>query len=69
MIVSATVRCQHCGAVISIPPKKTTRSFNIAFKKLVRQHDWRCEQDVKERVFIQGVNNAVADIMKKITTE
>jgi len=52
MIISAQLECQWCGEKMVIQDKKTTRSFNIAFNKFKRIHDWNCESKGKadERV-------------------
>lgn len=54
MIISATIKCQWCEAVFTIPEKKTTRAFNIALNKLKRHHDWGCETRGKARQKVEA---------------
>ena len=66
MIVSAVIECKWCGEKITITRKKTTRSFNIAFNRLKRQHDWHCEADGKRKESIDKAIKTASDAIDKM---
>ncbi len=66
MIVSAVIECKWCGYKTTIPTKKTTRSFNIAFNKLKRVHDWDCETQGKVREKVDKAKKSASDAIEKI---
>lgn len=69
MIVSATIECKWCGEKVTIPQKKTTRSFNIAFNKLKRKHDWRCEIRGKQQKRLDQAEKVTSDAIAKMMTD
>ena len=70
MIVSAQLECKWCGEKMTIPTKKTTRSFNIAFNKFKRIHDWDCESKGKADEHVKSAKkkakNVVDDALNRI---
>lgn len=66
MKVNAIVECVWCGHIETIPPKKTTRLFNIAFNKLKKEHDWGCESRGKAKLNIDHATSTVNDIINKL---
>lgn len=72
MIISAKIKCEYCGEEVSIPEKKTTRSFMIAFNKQKRKHDWNCQiaherEQTKQNIQVSKsvANDAVAKMMQR----
>ena len=66
MLVSAELECKWCGEKMTIQQKKTTRSFNIAFNKFKRVHDWRCEQRGKAKEKVDKAVKTADDAIKKM---
>ena len=54
MNVSDKISCPWCGFKMSIPEKSTTRSFMIAFNRLRREHDYKCEIEGKVKLRIKA---------------
>lgn len=66
MIISATIKCQWCGALVSIPEKKTTRAFNIALNQLTRDHDQGCGGRDRLRRKIKANEKVAANVVEGI---
>lgn len=66
MLVSAILECKWCGEKMTIPTKKTTRSFNIVFNKFKRKHDWNCESNGLAKQKIEEAKKVVSDSLIKM---